>query len=516
MAFPRGALNLQSALPGLEDPRNVKEALPSEMRMDKMQPAYSIITKRSRRTLFPNTRGTFSVGSGQQVINIPITTDGFLDCPTAVLNFDLTYTDSEDTNSQGVAPESAWSWIREIRVLVADQELERYRLHNETLSILKEGSMDNAFNSNQYSYSRDVFSGTKPTVNGALKTIDGAQYFTVPSSFDEYVKIRALYNNEAVSNTLKCQLPLYHLGFFRQQMYFPNRSIPVVLQIIMQDNIGRCVVTSHADPVAAPPARTSSNTALSVSRLRLNTDVVHPSPLYTEAVQALLAGSQDSPVVFPIETHQIQQTNINLGTASTETQFVYNLGLRYLKSLYVVQRPSTQITNSAQLKTAFPRTIPDSESTDRADVSLFINGDRYPELPMEDITEVYTGLTSAYNNRLDVESANNISNAEYEQQECRILRAANQQTSKPKFIIGFDLEQYHGAYGSRTGISTSSLGYALRLEGNFLSAEISSATQNNIDTGNGTTKAGDHECLAVFHFLKLMRVSGNVVEIVEP
>jgi len=82
--------------------------------------------------------------------------------------------------------------------------------------------------------------------------------------------------------------------------------------------------------------------------------------------------------------------------------------------------------------------------------------------------------------------------------------------------MAWDLSQYHGEYGSRVGVNTSSLGYSLRIEMNGQSAEISAGTTKSIDGADGTTKIGDHEVLGVFHMLKLMRVSGNVIEIVEP
>lgn len=543
MAFPTSRASLQQVLPGYADPSNLKESLPDEMKLKNPMNAYSVINMRNRRTFLPNTGVNVAVSStsGQNTVNIPITSEFFIDPTTAYLHFNLKLSGLTGTDADNLAravPTCGWSWIRKIRVYVNDVEAEVLDNVDLIMRVLKEGCMSGEYSKNNWSYSFD-WRDQKGEGYGVQQGVGQAGYSRRPTLSSSFSKAWADVSSTGGVNV---SLPLYWIGLFRNQQYFPNGLVPLRLEIETESNINKVLVCPKGGSITGSPV-------LDITNLRVCTDVVQPSSAYVAAARQLIFG-EGGGVMIPLETHvSIRNTNLALTTSSTTVKSSFNLGYKYVKDLFFVVRNQADINDINAFSDAFPY-------TNTRNFSLNVNGASYPEQPLQEVDEIYQSFLQSCGVQSTIEAPNNVSKYEYEldvsngngntvvfssitivdtsagnvgdltdavgqilgemfnvdnvynvddQTESDttfgITHNEDSNSLVSKHILGLDLEQYHAPPGALTGRSFSNTGYVLGFQ-----ADLSTPTSGTITAELGL----------VAHVLKLARVEGGTTQIVEP
>lgn len=340
--FPRGQNNLAvgSLLPGIADPSQVSENMPREMKVvgDGLK-AYSIINERQIRTLYPTTRGSYTLGSSQSLITIPVATDLFLDLPKSTLDFTITLS-GNGGNANDACLETGWQWIRELKVRVAGQEAERIQDFQQFNDIVKDGSMGKEHANVVYSgWAGDLYDFDPNTASVAVTYTD-SNTDTVDVNSLPNLQSRFASQVSAQNAGQDISLPLYCLGLFRCSQYFPNRNVPMEIVITTETTAGKYLVQDAGGDDSTFPSAT-------INDLRMNVEGVVPNQEYADAVSELIASSGDNPLVIPYETYQNQIVNVNLSTSQASKNFVFNFSSNYLKSIWMVARRS-QIINNAK------------------------------------------------------------------------------------------------------------------------------------------------------------------------
>lgn len=497
--FPRGQNNLAvgSLLPGIADPSQVGEQIPREMKVvgDGLK-AYSIINERQIRTLYPTTRGEYTLGSSQSLITIPVATDLFLDLPKSTLDFTIKIDNNPGTD-EDVALETGWQWIRELKVRVAGQEAERIQDFQQFNDIVKDGSMSKEHADVVYSgWAGDLYDyDVRTSVTAVAFTGVDASDTTVNVSPNLDSRLQEQITEQDEGQQIS--LPLYCLGLFRCSQYFPNRNVPMELVITTETTRGKYLVQNSNGTNTLP-----SDLAVKIQDLRMNVEGVVPNQEYADAVSEIIASSGNNPLVIPYETYQNQVVNVNLGTSEANKNFVFNFSSNYLKSIWMVARRSSLVNDISYLKNSYPAVF-------RSDTSLRVNGKRYPVDPLKNLSDEYQNFLRSFNMKGSVALTNSVNKDEYVYNSHEKIDAGPTVLNhyKAKHIEGWDLEQYNGRYGSLTGMNVG-VSYALRVESSMVCAENNGSGSNDLN--------GDYDVLAFFHYLKMLKIGGNSVQIVEP
>lgn len=500
--------------------------------------ANSVIERRETTNFFPSTSEAITVnnsgGSSQRVVNIRLSSPGYIDLQTACLEFEHKLTGGAEDSTDGVPDNHIASLIEEITLLVGGRRVEHIRDLGSVVNMLSlatetaghrdhNGDFQGEWVDAKYSEGQDntcYTGGADDGITAKIANRQNANKLYSPYNTDKGVagnngsggnSTADFGYKSSLTDARTYRIPLSQLlGMFALPTYFPLRNCGnITIQIRFQDNLKRCLVNLQSDGGANAPADQTlpANLVSTISQLRVKTDIVYPSASYVSAVDNLLANDAVG-AMFGVQTLESQDidftgtggTSATAGVASTKS-LVFTIGTRYLKGVYVAFRTKSDLDNASRLSlSAFPNM---GFETAR----MFINGVSYPVNPIEGASQAYDELEKAMNLLGDVDRSNLIPYTHYLSNVSRSGEATNATVDYcGKFMLGFNLEQVLQSGRSLGGISTLAGGYNIRLE-----VENQGARYDSGNAGDGVSSAG--VATAVFYKDVILQLRQNAVEV---
>jgi len=444
---------------------------------------YNLIDQRVRKRFLPNNNQSPSViigtatPSSQTEVNIPVQQAGaLLDGPSTWLSYQLKLA-SSDSNALPF-PESAWTVFQDIRVEANGAQIELWNMHSQVLQRLKEGSMSLDYGQAQYSFAGDVrdrisYLRSQPVSSDAVLSIYGRRTIA-----QEGV---AVYSDIAPNGPGRnFVLPLNHLGIFSMRAYYPLGLANINVILVLEQNIGNVLTSSTGTAIAA-------GTGVVVSNMALNAVLPVPNPALYNAYLAMQADAE-VPFILPIDTVFTQSRRVvSLSSDGSETNITFQVNRQHTKDMYFWARTITQNNNSVMFKTAAPYLSP-------YQTQLTVAGREIP--PQRLLTDVdhYRSTLESYNNEDSLSHPNQLTRDRYRS----TLYTSSDGTSTVgdlgAFQIGFNLEQYLGEQGSRTGVNLQE-NNAVQLISRF-----------------GVPVATDYDFFCTARYLRVLSLQGGVLQ----
>lgn len=500
--------------------------------------ANSVIERRETANFYPSTSEAITVsnsgGSSQRIVNIRLSSPGYLDLQTACLEFEHKLTGGAEDSTDGIPDNHIASLIEEITLMVGGQRVEHIRDLGTVVNMLSNatesaghrdhnGDFQGEWLDAKYSEGQDnnCFTGTgSDGVSTKISNRQNGNKLYSPYNVDKGVagvngsggaSTADFGYKTSQTNSRVYRIPLSQLlGTFSLPQYFVLRNIGnMTIQLRFQDNLRRCLVNLQSDGGANAPADQTlpANLVSTISQLRVKADIVYPTASYVSAVDNLLANDAVG-AMFGIQTLESQDidftgsggTSATTGVATTKS-LVFTVGTRYLKGVYVVFRTKADLDNASRLSlSAFP-------SMGFESARMFINGVSYPVVPIEGAAQAYDELEKAMNLLGDVDRSNLIPLAHYQSNVSRSGETTNATVDYcGKFMLGFNLEQVLQSGRALGGISTLAGGYNIRLEVDNQGARY--ATGNSGDGVDSSAVA-----TGVFYKDVILQIRQNQVEV---
>lgn len=485
------------------------------------------LTKREHLYQNPDNGGSsnsYTIGSGQSEIEFILTkSTGLLDCQSCALTGEIVAADIVTEASEICVLEHVGMLINRVEVLVGEQKVEDVQNHDLWLPVLKRGAMAQDYARAQYSWAHfledrqsfqklalaigaietrdaEATSGvaalaTKTSVSGssnvptAATTLQSASVGDFTSGINylcklpvkgEAAALQKLYQS-AGSSGLPFILPLWHLGFFQQERFFPYGLANVKVILHLNTSLARTVTCSTGVTATAGVLKLNSPRIMFVN-------VIPERELYASIINA----QAQTPLVFNIDTYTVQQTSHTFaGTTEEAVNLSWNFGRRFLKSVHVWNLKTATLTDADVSKTVSPYLAPN-------DSYFEINAEPFPRQRMKTAADVYRYMTDSYNNMSSVDAANSISYDEWTDTSRNMVnKAAGDESRISRFQMGYSFEGYQGVPGSFTGLNTASQENSnIFLRSNLTSPEAVQTT-----------------FFAAFRHLRMIRLEGGMVSV---
>lgn len=507
------------------------ERLPTEAQMSSRLVANSIVERRESTKFYPSTSNDIVVnqsgGSSQRVINIRLSSPGYIDLQTTCLEFEHQLSGTSGVG-RGVVDNNILSLIDEATLLVGGQRVEFVRdvpsVIN-ALSMMSEtqghhnhnGDFEGEWVYGKYSEGQqnaEYVAANNNKLTSKIANRQNASYLY--SSYNTSTSATGVNGSggqstddvgykSTSSGARPYRVPLAKLfGMFALPKYFPLRNVgAITIQLRFQDNLNRVLVnqqTNGADAQSSTDTALPSDTVSTIKNLRVKCDIVYPAASYVSAVDNLLQNDAVG-AMFAVNTIESQDIDFTGSSSLSTRALVFTLGTRYLKTCLFCFRSKADLDKPSRFSlSAFP------SLGFEGGARLYINGVSYPVQPVEDAAEAYEECEKALNMLADVDRSGLVPFTHYVSDVSRTGCSNATVDYTGKFMLGFNLDQVLQSGSALGGISTLSGGYNIRLE-------VDNRGARSADGNTGT--ADETQCVATGIFAKdvILQIRQNSTEV---
>lgn len=501
----------------------ISQRLPDQMQYKDALETASVVSGRQYGVRYTATNGgPYTIGTGQAEIQIPITSDYYLDLETFALSYEVKLQGNTSNVVVGnpVLESGPLAPFAEISLDVGGVQVSRIRDPNTVYNIYNymgtiqshensEGTIENSWASSQKATClADGFQGLTDKIanlqdasliTSQLDNTSGV-YAATKNGLGSTAEDKAFRN--ADRNGIKLvQVPLSKiLGLFggAPKSYFPCRNVgAITLRLRLHNKLESAVVCrQNAGPVAGP---LESNAAVVLNDVHVHGDVVVPESAYLNAMDQLLASASGLQVAF--EDTDVQVRDFTGASSITEYAMNFLVGARYLTGAAFVLRHTASLNSSNQCSTfSFP-------SAGFQQARLQLGSMSVPTTtPVRSIEDAYYTMLKANNMQGNVDYGNAISLKEYCADISRTGADAQKVSAPSKFILAFNLAQVLQSNDLLQGLNTLM---------NNSNIQLVADLRGERKIGGNAGESVDNKCTAtgVFRFMKVLSIKMNAVSV---
>lgn len=417
------------------------------------------------------------------------------DLPSAVLTYRMASSVVGITNSaNSFVPETVYSFLNSLLITSGQtieqvpQNLAAVITHELNRSIPRSSFRDSLLFAYDWKNDEQLI-----TVNNTA----GQQALGVASIRQRFINYGDLIGTTGVAPFatagIRVVFPMYLISNFFKVNKFWCGDLDFTIQMQL---------TQLAAQACYAPGTGGTATNITIDDIYLKMNALRLDEVVHNTLISLMEGS-GKPVVYPFDAVMVYPQSATLTDAATNLDISYQISNNYVKQLSAIARKQANLALITKLKTAFECIVP-TVSTTKIQFRALINGEQYPERPIDYIGEIWELSRECYGLQKNVDVSSSTNLLEYKSSANALTSVAGTNAVYDgyigKFSIDLPLAQMQNAeFGAVMGKLLSSSAAPVTLSANW-----------QCDTADTP-----YQVLLLCYHLRLVKVENRAVSVTQ-
>lgn len=496
---------------------DIKSRVPEQLTYDMVLKSHSVVTQRNTRIYQPTTGAVFTP-AGTNIIELPLSSSNYFDLQTFALLFNAAINlNAADANSV-VAFENGYSWIQKAELYMNGTLVSSIQNVPQLVGTIVAGSCSQDYYDSELSkqgFFLDSSFGRAATAiggnNANIRVLD-------PDRKAAWISAQ---QTSATGMNLKIDLaPVF--GLFGQSIrFFPARNLSnMTMRLYLLPPAQALTTFFGLNPAGGAPGTTAAAinaaTTYTLSNVRAYIDEVVCNPVFTAEMDSFIASSQMSEgggLILPFNDYTVQPIALPGGV---EADLLLAKSCKYLKTVYASIHCQADLNSSASIKSERQKFV------NITGAQLNLGGTLFPQDRPRDRATLQYETCKAFNvhmdtlgsNLLNARSAvgfsvvattpNNVADT------AAMTAATDVTTICPDITNGFVNHSVIGINTEQIIVGNSSDGVL-----NGIPANSGAGLIIRLAFSANPNAAAVHTLIAYIHFLKIVRLRFNEVNVIE-